>query len=430
MKKDKKQLKEAVKYFKSNSVYQKLFLEFKKKYESLGRVAGSVSLKAFTHEEMAVLAEFMGMRLDQLVEKNKLTLLQFEKQLTLYRFGEINLKDLLESYFNHPLISNSERRENKLHQKNKYFNDLKNKFHSIRDWLAYIESKPADTHWMHRLIDGSFEQFKTYTNHLNKSIDSLPDKPVRLPVFAQQITSNPHAFDRNEVLGRLLIHLLTFKLGEEMLVPSTSEEISELLFSFNILRDDITNYVTVVNLLAETKSDKDKLWQAASDSNSVMNIPIRELFHVQSLYSNNSSKEVWVVENSGVFSSLLDEVPNAPLICTHGQFKLAAWKVFDLLVESDHTLHYASDLDPEGIGMAYRLLNRYPENVKLWNMDKSSYHNSISDNDTISEARLNQLSNFNHPLLTEVSNVMLERKLPGYQEALLDEMIEYLKNKM
>lgn len=430
MKTDNTHLNDAVKYFKSDSVYHKLFLDFKKKYESLGRVAGSVSLKSYSHKEKAVLAEFMGMRLDQLVEKNKLTLLQFQKQLAFYRFGDIDLKELLEAYFNQPLISNNERKQNKLHQKSEFFNDLKNTYPSIVDWLSYIERKPADAHWIHRIVSDSFDQFEYYVKRLNKTIDSLPDKPVRLPIFAQQMTSNPHAFDRNEILGRLLIHLLMFKSGEEGAVPNTSEEITELLFSYNILRDDITNYVTVANILASTESTKDKMWQAAVDSHSVLNVPIRELLFASTLYSNTNKKEIWVVENSGIFSSLLDELPTVPLICTHGQFKLAAWKCFDLFVQSGHTLHYASDLDPEGIGMAYRLLNRYPNNVKLWKMDTVSYKKSLSKSETISEARLNQLTNIKHPLLQDVIDKMLRVKYPGYQEALLDEMVEELRGEV
>ncbi|WP_161879239.1 TIGR02679 family protein [Alkalibacterium sp. MB6] len=430
MKKDKTKVNAAVQYFKLDSVYQKLFKDFKKKYESLGRVAGTVSLSTYSEEEKAVLAEFLGLRKDKLSEKNKVSLVQFEKQLSTYRYGDIDLHELLETYFNQVIMSNKQRAQNKLNEKDTFFSHLKNSYTSINEWVDYIDSKPINSYWIHRLIDESFERFENYAKLLNKSIESLPEKPVRLPVLAQQMTSNPHAFDRNEMLGRLLIHLLAFKLGEEQNVPNTSEEISELLFSYNILRDDITNFVTVANLLARTDSPKDDLWHAASKTNSVLNIPIRELLYVRSLYPNTTKKEVWVVENSGIFSSLLDEVPSIPLICTHGQFKLAAWKTFDLLIESNCTLHYASDLDPEGLGMAYRLLNRYPQHAKLWKMDTPSYRKSLSKNETLSEARLNQLLSIDHPQLQDVKNEMMREKFPGYQEALLDEMVVELKKEM
>jgi Protein of unknown function C-terminus (DUF2399). len=95
-------------------------------------------------------------------------------------------------------------------------------------------------------------------------------------------------------------------------------------------------------------------------------------------------------------------------------------------VSQNCTLYYSGDFDPEGIGMANRLLKRYPEHVQLWQMDVESYENSLSEEEKISTTRLNQLSRINHPALKEVKKQILKIKVPGYQEALLDEMIEEL----
>lgn len=48
-----------------------------------------------------------------------------------------------------------------------------------------------------------------------------------------------------------------------------------------------------------------------------MNMPLRELLKIDKVVPAEGS-QVYIVENSGVFSSLLDIVPNAPLACTHG----------------------------------------------------------------------------------------------------------------
>ncbi|WP_368646229.1 TIGR02679 family protein [Alkalibacterium putridalgicola] len=434
----KKTLKDAVKFFKSNKVYGKLFRSFKKKYESLGRVGGGVSLASYSEEELFELATFLGMRSDKMLEKRHVTLTQFEKQLLKYKFEVDDLKTLLEAYFDEPMISNKERLENEAENKQAFFVELLSDNPWITDWLNYLEVKSSDTYWIHRLMDTSYETFKAYTASLNRSIESLPDTPIRLPVFAQKITGQPHAFDRNKELGRLLIHLLAYKqslpLKEPLQVPSTSEDITELLLTYNILRDDITNYVTMANILAETTSDKEKVWKVACATHSVLNVPIRELLDVQALYPNNGKDEaatdVWIVENSGIFSSLLDEVPNIPLVCTHGQFKLSAWKSFDLLVAEGCLLHYASDLDPEGLGMSYRLLMRYPNSVKLWKMDVESYDKAVSEDENLSDNRLNQLNIIEHPSLDSLKKAMLHKKSPGYQEALLDEMVSELKEEI
>ncbi|MFL2061895.1 DUF2399 domain-containing protein [Marinilactibacillus psychrotolerans] len=134
-----------------------------------------------------------------------------------------------------------------------------------------------------------------------------------------------------------------------------------------------------------------------------------------------------MVENSGVFSSIIDEVPQVPLICTHGQFTLATWKCLDLFDESTH-FYYASDMDPEGIGMANRLIERYGNRVILWKMDAKSYEKAVSSDNDLTFRRIQQLKGLKSPMLKELKMKMVELKSPAYQEALLDEMIEELEN--
>lgn len=425
---------EAIRYFKSKKLYEKLFLGFKKKYESLGKVGGSVSLSSFSEKELKELAQFLGLRSDVLFKKNKVTLLQFEKQLEKYRFDDSDLKQLLETYFDEPLISNKERLENKANKQWSFINYLKLTYEFAAVWLDYLEWKSPDSYFIYRLMEESHEKFETYVSSLDCILENLPGKPVRLPVFAQQITGNPHAFDRNQNLGRLLLHLLAVKRAsydpKKVAMPTTSEDINELLLTYNILRDDITNFITIANLMAETDGPRKIFWEAACETHTVQNLPIRELMHIQSLCPFNQGKEVWIVENSGVFSSILDVIPDAPLICTHGQFKLASWNCFDLLVKNQITLNYSSDLDPEGIGMAQRLIDRYPDYVKLWEMTISSYDKSISIEDSLSEARLKKLNPItNHDLLS-VASELNRTKAPGYQEALLDDMITEVKSRL
>jgi hypothetical protein len=69
-----KMVREAVEFFKADSVYDKLFVEFKKKYESLGRIGGSVSLTTYSMEDIEILARFLGLRKDRLLEKGTMTL--------------------------------------------------------------------------------------------------------------------------------------------------------------------------------------------------------------------------------------------------------------------------------------------------------------------------------------------------------------------
>lgn len=428
----KESLKEALAFFKTEAVYDKLFLAFVGKYRSLGRMSGSIPLEKYSIEEIETIARYLGVRQDLLFEQNKVSIQAFEEQLAIYRFENITLKELVEAYYNIRLVSKKEERKVKFFEKNNFFEKHKEIFPNLSYWLDYIQSQPNENRWMHQLIDQDNSEFLDLIIRLNQLVENLPEKPIRLPVFAQQQLGNPHALDRNQRLGRVFLHRLSFENAnkEELAVieiPNSSEAYSELLLTFNLLRDDITNDITLVNILADAKDeDKQLVWKAASKSHSVLNVPIRELLAVESLYPAKTSKKVYIVENSGVFSSMIDEAPQTPLICSHGQFNLATWKCLDLFDESTD-FYYAGDMDPEGIGMANRLIERYGDRVKLWKMDVGSYEKAVSPDETLTTRRIHQLKGLKSPILKELKKRMFELKSPAYQEALLDEMIEELK---
>ena len=54
------QLEECLHYFRSNSVYEKLFWKIRRKYESLGRFGGSVVLEKLSIEEKEKIGGFFG----------------------------------------------------------------------------------------------------------------------------------------------------------------------------------------------------------------------------------------------------------------------------------------------------------------------------------------------------------------------------------
>lgn len=54
--------KEAAAFFRSERAFHRLFVEMKRKYESLGRVGGTVSLQSFSDEEREAIAAFFRQR--------------------------------------------------------------------------------------------------------------------------------------------------------------------------------------------------------------------------------------------------------------------------------------------------------------------------------------------------------------------------------
>ena len=50
----------------------------------------------------------------------------------------------------------------------------------------------------------------------------------------------------------------------------------------------------------------------------------------------------------------MDAHPTAPIICTHGQLRMASWRLLDLL-DFDIEMYYSGDLDPEGLRIAQNI---------------------------------------------------------------------------
>ena len=124
------------------------------------------------------------------------------------------------------------------------------------------------------------------------------------------------------------------------------------------------------------------------------------------------------MENSVFFSEILDRFSvciTTPLICTNGQFKLAALLLLDLLLQNNVIIYYSGDFDPEGLLMAQRLVSRYPSQVRLWHYTIEDYQKSLSEV-VLSENRLNKLRNLDLQEFAELKDLMLKTKKAGYQE--------------
>lgn len=261
-----------------------------------------------------------------------------------------------------------------------------------------------------------------------QDLTSKKNKFERLSLFAQRTSGNPHFFDSNQITGRLLSYCMyvdqQLKGHPISRLPKTTEELNELLSRYGLMRDDLWSFVTCRGLLASWEKGIHPVWQAAVDTDTVLNVPIKELLKLNRIWPHKG-KKVWIIENSSVCSTLMDEVPNAPIICTHGQFRVASWILLDKLVESECQLYYSGDLDPEGISIAQRLKDHYDNRVTIWRMNVDSYEISISDEDISS--RLSKLELINSVDLVDVVKVLKESKKAGYQEGIVNLLVQDIK---
>src|SRR5690625_966152 len=425
------QLQEAVQIYKSEEAYHKLFQLFRRKYESLGRIGGTVPVTTFSKEELAEVGQFFGQPGEQLRRKGTISLIAFKEQMEHTRFNSISLKQLLDAYFGEEITSKKEQqlaREESLRQ---LLLIQQEQFPSLAFWIDYLLEQKREGRWILQIAEQEEERFESLLEKLNRAFNSLPTEAERLPIFAQRITGDPHAFDLQQDLGKMFIHLLSVhraRLAEEMVVDiaTSTEEINDLLQNFLIYRDDLLNFVTCANLVAETEDGVHPVWEAAAKTQTVQIVPLRELISFVSVYPIKG-KKVWMVENSGVCATLLDYEPGAPMICTNGQFTLATLMLLDLLAENGYKLYYASDFDPEGLGMAQRLLQRYPNAIRLWHMDKAGYQQSKPSKE-LSHERLEKLKGITDERLAEVVVEMGRIGKAGYQEALVESMREDIAN--
>ncbi len=417
--------------FKEEPGFLKLFGLFSDKYRSLGRIGGFVSLKGFEEAEVESIAGFLGLSASILHEKGRISLVQFEKELANTGYSDVNLVELLEGVFQEPLLSKKEEGEKIRKLESDFLDSLKMYIPEADWWIEWVESRSPDTRWIWSLFHQDEQQLVEIIHKVFFAFLSLPGDGQfeRLPFFSQRSTGNPHYFDIAGTGGRLLIHTLSVHKkifnDPDYPFPKGMEEINDLLADFGLLRDDLWNFVTVNGLNAWTQKGVHPVWEAAVETGTVLNVPMRELGKLEKI-EPASGKAVWILENSSVASTIMDAVPHAPIVCTHGQLRAAGWRLLDKLTEVQCKLFYSGDLDPEGILIADRLKKRYQDQLVLWRMDATDYEMSISKEDVTE--RISKLGNVNLLIWNDIISAMTEKKKAGYQEALVELLIGDINN--
>jgi len=420
--------KEDLDFFKANKGYHRLFLAFREKYKSLGRIGGTVKLTNLTPEEKEVLSSHF--RKDYSHRSSAgVSVLAFERSLENTRFDGLALKDILEAYFNEAMTGKKEDEKVLELQRNRFFSTLLSAFPSgnARLWLERVRDGSA---LGVRTVVQKFSQEEERDNLYNhmtcvcKALNSLPgDKSYkkRLPVFSSQITQNPHGFDLGTFCGNMFFNALctVYDIKE----PKGSLERAEVYYRAGILIDEISNFVTISGLLAFQGKLHDPVWKAAMDSKQVLQVPLLNLIKIDRVES--PIKKVFVIENPGVFGTIIDKNFLPPMVCTFGQPKLSGLVLLDLLAESDTEIFYSGDFDPEGLQIADSLWRRYGHRFRLWYYNVEDYKKSLS-RETLSKKRLSILENIACPGLKEVAEAMRTVKKAGYQELLVDDLMEFL----
>ncbi|MEA4964115.1 TIGR02679 domain-containing protein [Lutispora sp.] len=411
---------ECMEYF-SQRGFRRVLEEVYKKYCSLSRLGGNVYIDNPSIDEEEVLSRFF--RKDFSGQgRIKIEIKDFEKKLKETKFEDFEIMDIVEAVLNKKALTQKEAEHREKEERKKLFQGLVDSFNSIivTDLIEDIIEKPQE----YKMIYAKMKDKKKLKKELLsvcKAIINLPQEDkLRLPVFAANITTDPHYFDLSNDAGRLLIKALSFI--KKCPYPSNSEERAELLFDSGILIDELSNHAIVNGLLAFQDGLEDKVWSAALAQEQPMVMTLYNLNRIGSIVSPRNY--VIAVENPSVFSAIIEYDPKIPCICVNGQPKLAVLIVLRLLDQSGCPIFYSGDLDPEGLLIADKLWRKF-DNIRLCCMNIVHYEKSLSSV-KLNEKRLKTLDNIEHPGLKVLGEEIRQKGFAGYQEKIIDEILDFI----
>ena len=424
-------MKESLDLINSNKIYKKIFLEVYSKYKKYGKITGSFTLKAATAEERRTLSNFDSKSLIEGKAKIKSVTVRelFNRKLKDYSFEELLVKVVGKE-----LKTNKEIKDEEKEQEEKFYEYIlkscdngigKQWFIEILDKKKYGYNIIARKYKSEREIN-KLEELKRKIILTINSLNKLPylnNEYENIAVFSAVNTRDSHFFDIDKFTGRLFIKAISFIIDKDE--PKDINEINEVYYEVGILKDEISNHTTIYGLNAFEKDNSEvtavnsfNLWREP------LQISISNLLKIDYLKAVNNT--VFIFENPAVFHKVLKETGNnISLICTSGQLNLSSYILLNKIRDLKN-IYYAGDFDPEGLMIAYKLKERYKGKVRFLNYTRESYINTMSNN-LIEEKSMSQLNKINCSELDEVIRELRINKRSAYQELLIDEYLDLIK---
>ena len=406
-------------YFQSRPGYRRILSELLKKYRSYGRPAGTIRLDDATQEECDAARSIFGRPFSPPLRFHAA---QFEAALQELRFGKVSLKEVLESYFNTEIRTNSELRE----AENSRFTTMMTQILKQTDnslcirWLQTLKDHQGDGYQLPRReaakdLDGTRHALLQAC----RSLDLLEQRTqgmVRLAVLSAHATSDPHALDSGTLCGKLFLRLLSFRSG--LAVPANAEQRDRLYYENGILYDSISSLVTQTGLVLLAGTAEPPACSLFRQRREIYTLSLANLSGLTG--ARSPSGKVYIVENEMVFTQLCDHVSqfHSPLICTSGQPSVAALRLLDLLAREGTQLFYSGDFDGKGLSIAAQLCVRYPNLLKPWHMEIADYDQCRSDI-LLSKSSRSLLQGCVGTALEAAAEAVKQFDRAGYQELLI-----------
>ena len=428
------EINEAVEYFKKKPVYEKLFNEFKKKYESHGKIGGIAVLTGLSTGDKEDISGFL-MKDFTSEEEVRVSAKLFEKALLKSRFSSLTTLDILTRYFGIKLRTNKEKSEENEGKRAEYLAELTEYTDKayIKEWLTGVFCTGADgAVVIARSYNADKNELKIILQKLIKAIPMLPyfqggKKKELLAVFAAQAAGNPHFFDDNALAGNLLTAFLRdyFRFGYEDDL-SEAENRSKVLFKAGLIKDTLSNDVIVYGIRGRcVDGSLHQGMEGFLHQKEPVKLSLLTLANLEETFTNSIDRRVYIVENPAVFSILTSRFPEKAFICSYGQIRRAVFMLLDLF-DKNTVFSYAGDFDPEGLLIAERLKKRYGERLAFWKYEPEMYIKYMSE-EKLTKQRIKKLDGVRDAALLKIAELMREEGRAAYQESMLE---EYLNSPM
>lgn len=425
---------ECAGYLKKNEAYARLMRELQKKWKSLGRSAGRVTLENATEAERRAIGGIVGKTFADTTVT--ITFQEFERGLQKTRFAPVDMKTVLEDYFAAPLQTNQEQKEQEQRTKDAFFDRLLSCFGdcgenrtAASDWIR--EMRRRKKYGYQILLKEFVKELKAaeiLACNVGRALIRLEEtegEESLLAVFAAEVSGNPHYFDRGTAAGQLLTHAVCFRKNSE--IPQSAYEWRECMQSVGIVSDNIASMVHVFGVRLETEDGPHPACEAFYHRKEPCVLTAENLKYI--IGAKASQNIVYVVENEMVFLYLTENAKDrdVSILCTSGQLRVAAIQLLDHLSECGAVICYSGDLDPDGMDIADRLWQRYGDAVHLWRMGIEDYRESISG-EALSGRQLAKLKNLKNAALCRTAELVQREKKAGYQENLLKQLLDDVLN--
>lgn len=421
--------RECANYLKKNSVYNKCMEGFRKKWESYGKVTGSITLKKTSEDERRALGGIVGKNF--MDETIKISFQEFEQGLQKTRFAPIDMKMVLEYYFGNVVYTHQEKSVQAQIEKDEFFDAIFANFadYMAREsivfrWLIELENqKKYGYQLMIKEFTKNSKEAKLLAYNVGRALNRLEEEEreeKQLAVFSAEISGNPHYFDRGTTAAQLLTHAICYWKNLE--VPQSAYEWRECMQEVGLVSDNIASMVHAYGVQVEMIDGLHPAYEVFCQRKEPYVLTMENLKSIVGVKSINN--KVFVVENEMVFMHLVENIKsqNVTLLCTSGQLRVAAFKLLTYLIESGAVIYYSGDLDPEGMDIADRLWQKYGDVIYLWRMNIPDYEKSIS-NEKLSDRSLVKLERLKNPMLRRTAENIRRERRAGYQENLLEDLL-------